>query len=272
MDNYIIDISVIIPTFNRSEFIIDAVNSVVKQTYYEYIKEIIVVDDGGTDDTEIVLKENFDDPKIKYYWKKNGGVSTARNYGVKMARGNWIALLDSDDEWNPDKIQQQVTIIKEHPEIDALGTGYNHTKLRIGGKTIDRLYNIKYFDLFLKFFPTTPLVIIKRSVFQEIGGFNESQRYCEDNAFFLDLAYSYNFYYLPESLVRCGHDKSEYGESGLSANMKEMQKGALQNLKDQYDKYRINKITYMILYVYHSLKYIRRLIIKVKRIKNRKVN
>ena len=268
MDELNIEISVIIPTYNRRELIVDAINSVINQTYYQYIKEIIVIDDGGTDNTDILLRDTFNDPKLKYYWKQNGGVSTARNYGVNISEGNWIALLDSDDEWTPDKIELQICAIREHPEIDAIGTGNDNKKLRIGLKNIDELYQIKYYDLFLKFFPTTPSVMIKKSVFDEIGGFNESQRYCEDNAFFLELAYSYNFYYLPKSLVRFGHGKADYGESGLSANMKEMQKGALQNLKIQYNKHRINIVVYILLYLYHSLKYVRRLI--VKKIKSKK--
>ena len=95
-----IEISVVIPTYNRSNLVCDAIDSVLKQTYFEYIKEIIVIDDGSTDDTEIKIKKKYgDNLKVKYYKKENGGVSSARNLGMKYAVGNWIALLDSDDEW-----------------------------------------------------------------------------------------------------------------------------------------------------------------------------
>lgn len=261
MNNSKIEISVVIPTYNRSTYVVDAINSVLNQTYYQYIMEIIVIDDGGTDDTEEVLSQTFCDKKIKYYRKMNGGVSTARNYGIKVAKGNWIAFLDSDDEWKPEKIQQQIKTIKDHPEIDAIGTGYRKGKLHVGLRAIDNLYKIKYKDIFLTFFPTTSTVIVKKTVLDKIGGFNESQKYCEDNALFLEIAYSYNFYYLPDALIKFGHDKLECGDSGLSANMKEMQQGAMNNLKKQYHLRRINGIEYGFYYVYHSLKYLRRIIL-----------
>ena len=90
-------VSVIIPTFNRAHLIGRAIKSVLNQTYQDF--EIIVIDDGSTDNTGEIIR-SFTDKRIKYIkkYKKNKGISVARNIGIKVARGKYIALLDSDDE------------------------------------------------------------------------------------------------------------------------------------------------------------------------------
>ena len=106
-------VSVIIPTYNRAKLLSRAINSVLNQTYKNV--EIIVVDDGSTDNTEEVLK-SFNDEKIKYIrHEKNKGASAARNTGIKVARGEYIAFLDDDDEWLKDKLKKQVETIKNLP-------------------------------------------------------------------------------------------------------------------------------------------------------------
>lgn len=107
--------SVVIPAYNCADVIEDAINSVCKQSVKEYIGEIIVINDGSTDDTLNVLeqcKSKFEIP-IVILNQQNSGVSKARNEGVKKANYDWIAFLDSDDEWFDDKIERQVDIIKK---------------------------------------------------------------------------------------------------------------------------------------------------------------
>ncbi len=89
------EVSVVVPTFNRAKIVPKAIDSVLQQTYKDY--EIIVIDDGSTDNTKAVLR-NYDD-KIVYRYKENGGISSARNSGIEIAKGKYIALLDSDDFW-----------------------------------------------------------------------------------------------------------------------------------------------------------------------------
>ena len=96
-------ISVIIPTYNRYEFLKRALNSVYAQTFLP--SEVIVVDDGSTDNTSHI---QLDFPKIKYIYQKNSGVSSARNTGIKNATSDWIAFLDSDDTWLESKLELQV--------------------------------------------------------------------------------------------------------------------------------------------------------------------
>jgi glycosyltransferase involved in cell wall biosynthesis len=108
-------VSVIIPTYNRSQFITEAVDSALAQTYTD--REVVVVDDGSTDDTRRVLEPYRD--RIVYQYQENAGVSAARNTGIQMAGGEWIALLDSDDEWRPEKLAVQMQAVDREPSIVA---------------------------------------------------------------------------------------------------------------------------------------------------------
>ncbi len=98
-------VSVVIPTFHRRDDVMIAVRTAIEQTYPESRLEIIVVDDGGRDDTPEALAGEYGD-RVRYLWKPNGGVSSARNHGMAAARGAYLALLDSDDEFLPTKIEE----------------------------------------------------------------------------------------------------------------------------------------------------------------------
>ena len=108
-------VSIIIPTYNRARYLTKAIDSVLAQTYTNY--EIIVVDDGSTDNTKEVLEPYMD--RITYLYQENTGVSAARNTGIRAARGKWIAFLDSDDEWMPEKLSIQVGDFSKRPDICA---------------------------------------------------------------------------------------------------------------------------------------------------------
>lgn len=110
-------VSVVIPTFNRGGVIAHAVRSVLEQTYGDF--ELLVIDDGSTDDTEARVR-SLTDPRVHYIRQPNGGVSAARNHGVRRARGNAIAFLDSDDAWMPDKLARDVAFLDAHPDVDAV--------------------------------------------------------------------------------------------------------------------------------------------------------
>jgi len=106
-------ISVVIPVFNREKYIKDCVDSALKQTYKD--KEVVVVDDGSTDDTKTILSRFG--PKIKYIYKKNGGAASARNEGIKNIKGDLIAWLDSDDIWLDFKLELESEILRKLPEV-----------------------------------------------------------------------------------------------------------------------------------------------------------
>src|SRR5690242_5703997 len=109
-------ITTVIPTYNRSADVVLAVESALAQRYPSDQHEVIVVDDGSTDDTEAVLAARFGD-RIRYMKKQNGGVSAARNFGIEHARGDAVAFLDSDDTWEPDKLAAQAAILAARPRV-----------------------------------------------------------------------------------------------------------------------------------------------------------
>ena len=106
------DITVVIPTYNRYKPLQRALNSVYAQTYLP--KEVIVVDDGSLDETSQIVK---DFPEVHYIYQENSGVSSARNLGVLHGTSDWIAFLDSDDEWHTEKLQEQVLFHKNNTNI-----------------------------------------------------------------------------------------------------------------------------------------------------------
>ncbi|MBN1514808.1 MAG: glycosyltransferase family 2 protein [Phycisphaerae bacterium] len=106
-------VSVVIPTYNAGAFLQRAVDSVLAQT--ERIREIVVVDDGSTDDTADVVRSYG--PAVRYVYQSNAGVASARNRGIREARGHWVAFLDADDEWYPWKNERQMAVLRAHPDL-----------------------------------------------------------------------------------------------------------------------------------------------------------
>lgn len=187
-------VSVVIPTYNRSFTVVKAIDSVLEQTYDDY--EIIVVDDGSTDDTYEILRPYWD--KIHYEFKENGGISSARNLALEVARGKYIALLDSDDYWKPEKLARQM-------ECFANNTEYGMVATRCVTHKVDRHFNTietnrirrtgksgwVYKDLFYRNYIRTSSVVIKKECFQELGGFDESLPRCNDIDMWLRISRKY---------------------------------------------------------------------------------
>ena len=195
------NISVIIPTFNRKETLKRAIQSVVMQSYTPY--EIIVIDDGSDDGTKEWLKDNF--PNVKYIYQMNSGVSSARNKGIKFARGDWIALLDSDDEWLPSKLKDQAYEIELNPAAKFLHT--NEIWIRNGVRVNQMKKHKKYggyiFEKCLDMCRISPSsVLIKKDIFDEIGMFDETLKVCEDYDLWLRFASKYPVHFLDQPLIK----------------------------------------------------------------------
>lgn len=257
-------ISVVIPMYNSNETIINTLDSIKNQTAFKYILEILVINDGSTDNSlnlvERYAEENSGMPIILID-KPNGGVSTARNIGMKEAKGEWIALLDSDDDWLPEKIEIQMNTIQEHPEIDFLGGDIDDKGLKILWRRIKGLYKANVNDICIKMFPQTSVAIFKRSIFEQIGGYDETQQYAEDGNYFLKICANYNYYHLPVRMVYYGGGKPAFGFSGLSSNLKKMHEGNIKNIKELKTDNYIGLNFYVILRLFYHLKYIRRILI-----------
>ncbi len=114
-------ISVVIPLYNKARYIRRAIESVLKQTYTDY--EIVVVDDGSTDNS-VQMVEQLNCDRIKLVSQDNAGVSAARNRGIQEAAGEWIAFLDADDEWLPEKLERQISILKKNPDLVWVAGNY----------------------------------------------------------------------------------------------------------------------------------------------------
>ena len=136
-------VSVIIPMYNAESTIEQVIDSVLEQTAVERVKEIIIVNDGSRDCSEQKVLDKIKEVKnipIIYRYQENRGVSSARNEGMRIARGELIALLDSDDLWHADKLERQLEIFDHYPEVCFLGTGYMDKPFRRKGRTITTLY------------------------------------------------------------------------------------------------------------------------------------
>jgi glycosyltransferase involved in cell wall biosynthesis len=118
-----INFSVIIPTFNNAQYLIQAIDSVLDQIYPAY--EIIVVDDGSTDGTKELIATKFKD-KVIYFYQDNQGVAIARNLGAKVASGNWLSFLDSDDWYLPNRLKDHHSLIQGNQDIDLITSEYEY--------------------------------------------------------------------------------------------------------------------------------------------------
>lgn len=201
-------INVIIPTFNRAEHLRDAIQSVVSQTYSEF--ELIVVDDGSTDNTEKIVR-SFNDERIHYIKQDNRGVSAARNTGIAKARGELIAFLDSDDRWEPGKLKTQKAFFDSNPDAHICQT--EETWIRNGVRVNPKKKHAKpsgwIFKECLPLCCVSPsAVMMRRKVFETIGVFDESLPACEDYDLWLRASLHYEIITLPDPLTIKigGHD------------------------------------------------------------------
>ena len=193
-------ISVIIPTFNRKKTLERAIQSVMNQSLSPF--EILIIDDGSNDGTEEWIKENFQN--IKYIYQNNHGVSSARNIGIENAYGDWVAFLDSDDEWLPNKLNEQVKAIESNPEMKFFHTNeiWIRNGLRVNQMKKHKKYGGYIFEKCLDICRISPSsVLIQKEVFDNIGIFDESLRVCEDYDLWLRITSKYPVVFLDIPLI-----------------------------------------------------------------------
>jgi glycosyltransferase involved in cell wall biosynthesis len=262
MNSIIVDISVIIPVYNAAATIVNALESVRSQEYNGQI-EIIIVNDGSSDNSlEIVTnyKAEYKALNIQIIDKTNGGVASARNAGIRVANGKFIALLDSDDEWLKNKLKIIMPYFTNE-EIDCIGSSRNGKVLKCGFKTIKKLTRIYPSDLVFRWNPQTSTVVFRRSIVEKIGLYNENLRYAEDCEYWLRISYHCGFFIIPDSLVITGNGKKYFGVSGLSSNLKGMHRGELYAIDSAYSFGGISLFVCYSAKVFAKIKYIRREII-----------
>ncbi len=176
-------VSVIIPAYNAAQYIADAIKSVLAQDYKNF--ELIIINDGSTDDTEKIIK-SFNDNRIRYMSQENRGLAATHNIGIMKSQGEFIIKLDCDDMMTPDFISKHIRQFIEHPEADLVYCDdylidENAKPIRIIERPQYSNRNIFIRDLFRNGFPVVPFrTCIKRSVFDKIGFFDENLIVAED--------------------------------------------------------------------------------------------
>ena len=166
-----VTVSIVIPMYHAVGVIAQTLRTALGQTWTD--REVIVIDDGSTDGSAAVA-QSFGS-QIRYYRFANGGVAKARNRGIALARGRYIALLDHDDLWAPTKLARQVDVLERRPEVGLVTTGITHIELD-GSPTPHAPTgpSSRFYQLFVRGFgPTPSTVMIRRSVLEQVGGFEE---------------------------------------------------------------------------------------------------
>ncbi len=193
------NITILITTYNCAEYIGIAIGSILNQTFPNY--ELLIIDDGSNDSTEIIIK-NFQDKRIKYIKIDHIGRSKALNYGLREAKYDWVALMDADDIWHPQKIERQLhnfSFTKE--EITATWSAYFKQKKIL--YTVDTPVDIKELrgKMALHSFICNPSVIYNKNFVLENGGYDENLTRFEDYDFWLKVLNKISFTIIPEYLV-----------------------------------------------------------------------
>nr|WP_228519816.1 glycosyltransferase [Methylophilus sp. QUAN] len=205
-------VSIIIPTYNRAEFIGEAIVSVLSQTYSNI--ELIVIDDGSTDNTQLIVSK-ITDKRLTYIKQNNRGRSNARNHALSLASGKYITFLDSDDLYLPNKIELQVSYLKNHPGVGMIYTSAHC--INTYGRLLDHKYIASVSGLIYQsiafFTPVTitlPTVMTYKSVLDQVGGFDEDMDRFEDTDMWRRISKRYRIDAMPDftCLLRTHEDNS----------------------------------------------------------------
>jgi glycosyltransferase involved in cell wall biosynthesis len=195
-------VSVVIPTYNRAHLISETVQNVLAQNFRDY--EVIVVDDGSTDNTKDVLRPFGN--KIKYIYKKNAGLAAARNTGIEHSTGEYIAFIDDDDLWYPNKLDVQVGILDKNLQLGFVCSQADVINAQSG----EVMYTLKkgwfnkenFESLYNENFIPVLTVMMRRSCYEKLGGFDENQITGEDYDYWLRLSKIYPFHFIDMPLAK----------------------------------------------------------------------
>lgn len=180
--------SIIIPLYNKQDTILQTLKSISSINYEDY--EVVVVDDGSTDQSAAIVKQ-FGNSKIKYFYKQNGGVSSARNYGAKVSNGTWLVFLDADDRLLPDSLSTFNCMKARYPEATVVVGNYDGERnfvKKVRDHSKERLSRNATRDLWIGYFyPRPGTYCCTKEAFEIIDGFDERMSYFEDGHFGVQL-------------------------------------------------------------------------------------
>ena len=193
-------ISVVIPTYNRIALVERAIDSVLRQSIKPF--DIIVVDDGSDDGTSEMIQKKY--RSINLVQQQNSGVSAARNNGIKHAKGDWIALLDSDDEWTEKKLENQVNRLIKNPDYHFCHTNeiWIRNGVRVNQKKRHQKYGGYIFDKCLDICRISPSsTLFKKNILEHVGWFDTQLPVCEDYDLWLRITADYKILFVDELLI-----------------------------------------------------------------------
>lgn len=248
-------VSVVIPTHNRAECLPCAITSALNQTFQDF--EIIVVDDASQDNTTRVV-ESFNDQRIQYLrHETTQGAAKARNAGILRAKGKYIAFLDDDDEWLPEKLKMQVDILETSPStLGGVYTGSLDVQQSTGEivRQLTPSKRGKIFDemLIQNWIGPTSTVMLKRECFEKVGLFDMNISFAEDYDMWIRVSKEYDFEYIKQPLV-----KFHYHENGLSNNYEMMIRGWEALIEKYGALFASNKKIYSLRFLYLGIVYCR---------------
>ena len=197
-------VSVILPTYNRAHLVGRAIESVFKQSYSDL--ELIVVDDGSTDNTQSDIKK-FSDSRFRYVAVSHGGGAAARNAGIQAAKGQFIAFQDSDDEWFPSKLEKQMNLFSEsNSEVGAVYCGFykigrDGMRKYYPGEEVHKKEGMIYRELLSGNFITTQSAVVRRECLDKVGCFDISLPGMQEWDLWIRVSEYYLFGYVPEALL-----------------------------------------------------------------------
>lgn len=235
-------VSVVLPTYNRANYLVDAIESVLNQTYRQV--ELIVIDDGSTDNTSEVVAPFLNDGRMRYVEQKNSGAASARNHGIALSAGRFVAFIDSDDVWEKDKLEIQLSIMNALPDVALVCSDFS-SRDREGRVEPSHIksyfsvfddYDLSYLDVFghtltecisglekglnvywgkvyeaMVFgnFILTSTCLCRREVFNQVGVFNTKYETLEDYDLYLRMTRQFEAAFVDKPLVRYRYSKNQ---------------------------------------------------------------
>lgn len=195
--------SVVISVFNKEKYITETLNSVLAQTFTDF--EVVILNDGSTDNSELEILK-FNDPRIRYFSKENSGASAARNFAIKQANSEHIALLDADDYWYPFYLEEQNHLLNKFPKESVFATA---TEIKRNGKTFNNSYSIKTFEndaALVDYFEASQLdsvllsisTVLRKEVFETIGWYDPKIKSGEDTDIYVRIGLNYKIVFSPK--------------------------------------------------------------------------
>lgn len=200
-------VSVIIPTYNRADLLNRVIKSVLNQTFKDF--ELIIVDDGSTDNTkEVVKRFQEKDKRVKYIWQKNSGApASPKNTGIRNSKGQFLAFLDSDDRWLSEKLEKQITLFEKSKNLGIVSCNcWRFYTKQNDRKEIDNIKRHKvpqkYFSDILErcFISSSSSVVIPKFVFYKVGLYDEQFKTSDDRDLYIRILKDYDFDFVEEPL------------------------------------------------------------------------